>query len=76
MLFSRREALAQLAALVSLPLTGGERRFLTTVIPSERSESRDLHFASPLDGTIAAYQAGRARGQWTAARITAEALER
>ena len=72
MLFSRREALAQLAALVALPLTG------RGLIPSERRESRDLHFAfaSPLDGTILEYQAGRARGQWTAARITAEALER
>jgi aspartyl-tRNA(Asn)/glutamyl-tRNA(Gln) amidotransferase subunit A len=37
---------------------------------------RDSYFVSPLDGTIAEYQAGRARGQWTAARITAEALER
>ena len=72
MLYSRREALAQLAALVALPLTG------RGVIPSERSESRDLHFAfaSPLDGTILEYQAGRARGQWTSARITAEAIER
>jgi len=35
-----------------------------------------MHFASPLDGTIAEYQAGRARGEWTAALITAEALER
>src|SRR6478735_10909321 len=72
MLYSRREALAQLAALVALPLTG------RGVIPSERGKSRDLHFAfaSPLDGTILEYQAGRARGQWTSARITAEAIER
>jgi len=30
----------------------------------------------PLDGTIAAYQAGRRRGDWTAAEVTARALER
>jgi Asp-tRNA(Asn)/Glu-tRNA(Gln) amidotransferase A subunit family amidase len=32
--------------------------------------------ADPLDGTIADYQAGRRRGDWTAAEITARALER
>jgi Asp-tRNA(Asn)/Glu-tRNA(Gln) amidotransferase A subunit family amidase len=30
----------------------------------------------PLDGTVANYQAGRRRGEWTAAEITARALER
>src|SRR5512146_1802603 len=30
----------------------------------------------PLDGTIADYQAGRRRGAWTAADVTARALER
>jgi Asp-tRNA(Asn)/Glu-tRNA(Gln) amidotransferase A subunit family amidase len=30
----------------------------------------------PLDGTIAAYQAGRRRGAWSAAEVTARALER
>jgi Asp-tRNA(Asn)/Glu-tRNA(Gln) amidotransferase A subunit family amidase len=30
----------------------------------------------PLDGTIADYQAGRHRGAWTAAQITAQALDR
>ncbi len=34
-------------------------------------------FASdPLDGTIAEYQAGRRRGDWTAAEITARAVDR
>ncbi len=56
---SRREALAQLAALVALPL------------PRWVSVGRD-----PLDGTIAEYQAGRRRGEWTAAEVTARALER
>src|SRR5215203_412911 len=56
---SRREALAQLAALVALPL------------PTWASAARD-----PLDGTIADYQVGRRRGDWTAAQVTARALER
>ena len=30
----------------------------------------------PLDGTIAAYQAGRRRGAWTSAQVTARALDR
>ena len=32
--------------------------------------------ADPLDGTIADYQAGRRRGEWTAAEVTGRALER
>ena len=32
--------------------------------------------ADPLEGTIAAYQAGRRRGAWTAAEVTANALTR
>jgi Asp-tRNA(Asn)/Glu-tRNA(Gln) amidotransferase A subunit family amidase len=56
---SRREALAQLAALVALPL------------PRWVSIATD-----PLDGTAADYQAGLRRGDWTAAEVTARALER
>jgi Asp-tRNA(Asn)/Glu-tRNA(Gln) amidotransferase A subunit family amidase len=56
---TRREVLAQLAALIVLPLPDGARR------------DQD-----PLDGTIADYQAGRKRGQWTAAEVTGRALER
>ena len=56
---SRREALAQLAALVALPL------------PTWASAAGD-----PLDGTIADYQAGRRRGDWTAVQVTARALDR
>ncbi|MEP6689025.1 MAG: amidase [Gemmatimonadales bacterium] len=56
---TRREVLAQLAALVALPravrMSGGN---------------------DPLDGTIADYQAGRRLGTWTAAEVTALALER
>ena len=56
---TRREALAQLAALAALPLT----RWPLTA-------------SDPLDGTIAEYQAGRRRGEWSAADVTARALER
>ncbi len=56
---TRREALAQLAALVALPL------------PAWSAGATD-----PLDGTVADYQAGRRRKKWTAAEVTARALER
>src|SRR5689334_1929027 len=56
---TRREVLAQLAALAVLPLPGWVR--------SEQD---------PLDGTIADYQAGRRRRAWTAAEVTARALDR
>jgi Asp-tRNA(Asn)/Glu-tRNA(Gln) amidotransferase A subunit family amidase len=58
---TRREALAQLAALAALPM----------------SARRWRHVASdPLDGTIAEYQEGRLRRAWSAADVTAHALER
>ncbi|GLC26930.1 amidase [Roseisolibacter agri] len=56
---TRREALAQLAALVALPM------------PALAAPADD-----PLDGTVADYQAGRRRGAWTAAEVTARALDR
>jgi len=58
---SRREALAQLAALVALPLP---------------LQSFDSARGDPLEGTAADYQAGLRRGDWTAAEITARALDR
>ena len=58
---SRREVLIQLAALAALPLPKLELRFAAT---------------DPLDGTIADYQAGRRRGDWTAADVTVRALDR
>ncbi|HEY8309338.1 MAG TPA: amidase family protein, partial [Gemmatimonadaceae bacterium] len=58
---TRREALAQLAALVALPVPLSRWKFT----------ARD-----PLNGTIADYQAGRRRGEWTATEITARALAR
>ena len=59
---TRREVLAQLAALAVLPRLPGLPRI---------DMDRD-----PLDGTIADYQAGRRRGAWSAAETTARALER
>lgn len=56
---TRREVLAQLAALVALPLPRWA-----------------LDVTDPLDGTIADYLAGLRRGDWTAAEVTARALER
>ena len=56
---TRREVLAQLAALAALPL------------PEWTPAATD-----PLAGNIAAYQAGRRRGEWTAAEVTRRALER
>ncbi|MBX6362705.1 MAG: amidase [Gemmatimonadetes bacterium] len=56
---TRREVLAQLAALAALPRSAWARSD-----------------ADPLEGTIADYQAGRRRGAWTAAEVTAQALER
>jgi aspartyl-tRNA(Asn)/glutamyl-tRNA(Gln) amidotransferase subunit A len=56
---TRREALAQLAALATLPLPGW------IAIKTD-----------PLGGTIADYQTGRRRGQWTAVEVTSLALER
>ena len=60
---TRREALAQLAAIATLPFARWPSWAI--VRPSD-----------PLDGTIAEYQAGRRRGEWTAAEMTARALER
>jgi Asp-tRNA(Asn)/Glu-tRNA(Gln) amidotransferase A subunit family amidase len=67
MSLTRREALAQLAALVapSLWLRAG------LPLPAWASIGDD-----PLAGTIAGYQAGRGRGAWTAAEVTARALDR
>ena len=58
---TRREVLAQLAALVALPL------------PLSRV---NLLADDPLGGTIADYQAGRRRGDFTAYEVTVRALER
>lgn len=59
---TRRDALAQLAALTAI-----------TALPrSWRMPSS----TDPLDGSIADYVAGLERGDWTAAGVTARALER
>lgn len=59
---TRREAIAQLAALTAM-----------TALPRSVWGSAG---ADPLDGTIAEYQAGLRRGTWTAEEVTAAALER
>ena len=60
--FSRRDALARLAALAA-----------TAALPRSAWASVDR---DPLDGTIADYAAGLRSGRWTAAEVTARALER
>ena len=61
MSLTRREAVARIAALAALPLA---RWHFSSAAPD------------PLDGTIADYQAGRRRGDWTAAEVTTRALAR
>jgi Asp-tRNA(Asn)/Glu-tRNA(Gln) amidotransferase A subunit family amidase len=58
---TRREAIAQLAALAAAP--HALRHWPAIAV-------------DPLDGTIADYQAGRRRGEWSALEITTRALER
>ncbi|HEY0874119.1 MAG TPA: amidase [Vicinamibacterales bacterium] len=62
MTFSRRELLTQLAALAA-----------ASALPRS---ARIFAASDPLDGTIADYVAGWRSGGWTAAEITAHALER
>jgi len=62
---TRREVLIQLASLTALPLTRLGRWTRWTYLA-----------ADPLDGTIAEYQAGRRAGAWSAAEVTAHALDR
>jgi Asp-tRNA(Asn)/Glu-tRNA(Gln) amidotransferase A subunit family amidase len=61
-LLSRRDALARLAALAA-----------TAALPRALPAFADR---DPLDGTIAGYVAGLERGDWTAAEVTARAIER
>ena len=66
---TRREVLPQLAALAVVPRLSGASRL--GALDLGRASATD-----PLDGTIAAYQAGRARGEWTAVEVTQRALAR
>ncbi len=59
---TRREVLARLAALAA-----------GAALPA-RAWAVDV--VDPLDGTIAAYRDGLRRGEWSAAEVTAQALER
>lgn len=58
---TRREALVELSALLAIP-------FVRWPSPER--------IADPLAGTIADYQAGRARRDWSAAEVTKQALDR
>jgi Asp-tRNA(Asn)/Glu-tRNA(Gln) amidotransferase A subunit family amidase len=60
--FSRRDALARLAALAA-----------TAALPRGSSAYAER---DPLDGTIAEYMAGLVSGRWSAAEVTTRALER
>ena len=68
MSLTRREAVVQLAALAALPLVTWPRG--AHRLPASYGAT------DPLDGTIADYQAGRRRGEWTAVEVTTRALER
>jgi Asp-tRNA(Asn)/Glu-tRNA(Gln) amidotransferase A subunit family amidase len=61
---TRREAVAQLAALAAVAALPRSSWALPRTSPD------------PLDGTIADYLAGLRRGDWSAAEVTAQALER
>lgn len=61
---TRREAIAQLAALAAV-----------TALPLSACASAASP-PDPLDGTIADYQAGRRRGEWSAEEVAKLALER
>jgi aspartyl-tRNA(Asn)/glutamyl-tRNA(Gln) amidotransferase subunit A len=63
MSISRREAVARLAALAALPA-------------ARWSWPAVIEASDPLDGTIAAFQAGRRKGDWSSEEITTRALER
>src|SRR4051812_45255225 len=58
---TRREVLAQLAALAALPLLRRDSIFAID---------------DPLDGTIAGYQSGLRQRKWTATEVTTHAIER
>lgn len=64
---SRRDVLLQLSTLLATPLAR---------IPDATWHALSTPAADPLLGTIAAYQAGRLRGDYTALEITRRALER
>jgi aspartyl-tRNA(Asn)/glutamyl-tRNA(Gln) amidotransferase subunit A len=62
---TRRDALARLAALVAM-----------SVVPVRRKTLAAARSLDPLAGTVTDYLAGLEAGDWTAAEITALALER
>jgi Asp-tRNA(Asn)/Glu-tRNA(Gln) amidotransferase A subunit family amidase len=65
---SRRDALLQLGAILGVPLVGWQPVLTDLLMQRDASD--------PLLGTIAGFQAGRVRGDWTSESVTARALER
>lgn len=64
---TRRDALTQLSALLALPLVDWRSRL---------GDAIGEPLGDPLGGTIAEYQAGRLRGDWSAVEVTTLALAR
>jgi len=71
---TRRELLAQLSVLLgtSIPIRSLAGRSPTGLTGADWS----ARFAEPLFGTIAEYQSGRLRGDWSAVEVTIKAIER
>lgn len=70
---SRRESLAHLATLIGLHWLDGRKADRVDWLHASRI-TRDAD--DPLSGSILAYQAGRARGSFSAAELTTQALDR
>ena len=59
-----------------MSLTRREALIQLAALAAIRLPRLTITATDPLDGTIAEYQAGRRRGDWTAAEVTARALQR
>src|SRR5438094_6878759 len=76
--FSRRSLPIrfQVSSLSRMSLTRREALIQLAALAAIRLPRLTITATDPLDGTIAEYQAGRRRGDWTAAELTARALQR
>src|SRR5262245_13157568 len=74
MTISRREALAQLAALAATAALPRAASFGSR--PDHLRQGYGGVVTDPLEGTIAEYVAGLSKGYWSAAEVTARASER
>ena len=81
---TRREVLAQLSLLLGTTAAGrwaagrsvAERSVAGRLLAEITAPGWSTRVADPLTGTIAEYQAGRLRGDWTAVEVTGQAIER